>query len=214
MKRRDLVRNTILSVAALSVGGKLQAAEQCQLTAEQTEGPFYPERGQDDTNTDLTQVEGRRQKAKGKVVILNGVVRDEKCRLVGGALVEIWQAASTGKYNHSRDPNPAPLDPNFQYWGRAITNKKGEFSFKTIKPGAYPATSTWVRPPHIHVKVHLRGYEELTTQLYFKDEVELNERDRILKSLTQTERDNVIVDFKLKNNKPPEGDCTLFIKGY
>ncbi len=140
-------------------------------------------------------IKGSNKKAEGDVIIVSGVVSDGECRLVQNALVEIWQACSSGKYNHPGDPNLAKLDPNFQYWGRSITNSKGEYSFKTIRPGQYEATSSWIRPSHIHLKVHKRGYEELTTQMYFKDDPH-NMGDRILQSLNSEERKRVVVNFK------------------
>ena len=117
----------------------------------------------------------------------------------------------TGKYNHPSDPNPAKLDPNFQYWGQTTTNEKGEYFFKTIIPGAYPATNTWTRPPHIHFKVNLRGYNELTSQLYFKGH-KLNRTDRILQSLTKEGRDNVIVDFVKGDDGKKTGAFNISIK--
>ena len=34
-------------------------------------------------------------------------------------------------------------------------------------PAAYGVRENWQRPPHIHYKVYRRGFEDLTTQLYF-----------------------------------------------
>lgn len=197
ISRRNLLSKVLIASGAAVTGSKA-LANACGLTPEQTEGPFYPIQDQADKNNDLTIVKGKMARATGEVAILSGVVQDEFCRPVKGAMVEIWQACHTGKYNHPSDPNPAKLDPNFQYWGQAITNAKGEYSFKTIVPGAYPADSTWVRSPHIHFKVHLRGYEELTSQLYWKGHP-LNKKDRILQSLSEVERKRVIVDFKEVN---------------
>ncbi|TNF31830.1 MAG: hypothetical protein EP319_01075 [Deltaproteobacteria bacterium] len=194
ISRRSLLSKVLLASGAALTSSKV-LAQSCGLTPEQTEGPFYPIQDQDDKNNDLTRVKGKIMSATGQIAILNGIVQDDMCRPVKGAMVEIWQACHTGKYNHPSDPNPAKLDPNFQYWGQAITNEKGEYSFKTIVPGAYPADNTWIRPPHIHFKVHLRGYEELTSQLYWKGHP-LNKKDRILQSLPKEERDRVIVDFK------------------
>ena len=126
---------------------------------------------------------------------------NDQCRPVKDALVEIWQACASGKYHHSGDPNPASLDPNFQYWGRTVTNSKGKYEFFTIIPGHCPATNSWIRPAHIHMKVHRRGYTELTTQMYFKGD-SYNAGDRILQSLSQAERDSVIVDFSKKETHP------------
>ncbi len=150
--------------------------------------------------TDLTHVAGSSQKAIGTVVWVEGTVRDISCAPIEGALVEIWQACASGRYNHPNDPNTAPLDPNFQYWGRALSDKEGFYRFKTIIPGAYPADVDWVRPPHIHFRVLKRGYHELITQMYFAGEA-LNQKDRILQSLAPTDQSPAIVQFVA----PPTG---------
>lgn len=208
LSRRNLLKKSVIGVGAGSMVSSLVhgAIQSCGLTPEQTEGPFYPIQDQADKDNDLTQVRGKSKKALGKVVILKGIVQDDQCRPVENALVEIWQACATGKYNHPGDPNTAELDPNFQYWGRAVTNKKGEYEFKTIRPGHYPATNTWMRPAHIHMKVHRRGFEELTTQVYFKDDP-FNREDRILQALSSQEKANVIVDFK---KQPHQEDTGIF----
>lgn len=165
------------------------------LTPEQPEGPFYPVSLPVDSDIDLTKLKESHLSAKGQIVVVKGVVQDENCKPIPGAIVEIWQACHTGKYNHPSDNSSNKLDPNFQYYGLAKTNEKGEYKFKTILPGAYNASSNWVRPPHIHYKVSLRGYKELITQLYFKGE-KLNQHDKILQDLRPSEQSEVIVDFK------------------
>ncbi|MCO4794070.1 MAG: hypothetical protein KC493_10175 [Bacteriovoracaceae bacterium] len=211
LSRRKLLSRTLAAGGAALIGGKA-LAKSCGITPDQTEGPFYPIVDQEDKSNDLTHVKGRSQRAKGEVAILKGIVQDEFCKPIQGAMVEIWQACESGKYSHPSDPNPAQLDPNFQYWGQAITNAKGEYSFKTIVPGAYPADSTWVRPPHIHFKVHLRGFEELTSQLYWKGHP-LNKKDRVLQSLSNKERKLVLVDFK-DINGIQVGDFNISLKSF
>lgn len=208
LSRRNLLKKTAI-VAATPIVAKA-ALEQCGLTPAQTEGPFYPINDQADKDNDLTWVKGKTQRASGKVVILKGIVRDDQCRPVKNALVEIWQACESGKYNHPGDPNPAALDPNFQYWGRSITNDNGEYEFITIKPGHYQATNTWIRPAHIHMKVHRRGFEELTTQVYFSDDPH-NSRDRILQGLGPSERKSVIVEFKAMPHQDDTGEFDITI---
>lgn len=173
------------------------AAKTCDslLTPAQPLGPFYPRQLPADTNADLTLVNGRALRAVGRQVLVNGIVQDEACRPIKGAIVEIWQACHTGKYDHPSDTSNADIDPNFQYYAMVKTNERGEYSFKTIIPGTYHASSDWIRPPHIHYKVSLRGYQELVTQLYFKGE-ELNRHDKILQNLSQEEQEKVVVDFK------------------
>jgi protocatechuate 3,4-dioxygenase beta subunit len=122
-------------------------------------------------------------------------VCDEDGHPIAGALVDAWQACATGRYNHSRDPNPAQLDPNFQYWGRTTTDEKGRYQLKTIVPGAYPASSDWMRPPHVHFKVSRRGFREVTTQMYFEGSP-LNDADHILQELSEAEKRSVVVKFE------------------
>lgn len=205
-KDKDLTLNQALLqrrgfLAALSMGGMMglsaQAAKMCKgITPKQTEGPFYPVNEQSDKNWDLTRVDGLSGEAKGEKVIMTGRVLDElTCEPVADALVEIWQACESGRYNHPNDPNlNAELDPHFQYWGQVVTDREGTYLFKTIRPGAYPATETWMRPSHVHVKVEKRGYHELTTQMYFAGDPH-NDTDRILQALSREEQKKLVVDF-------------------
>lgn len=211
--RRDLIKKSGLSLASfgLLAARPASALEVCGLTPAQTEGPFYPIEDQLDKDSDLTWVKSKSSRALGERVILKGRVLDQNCKPVVGALVEIWQACHTGKYNHPGDPNPAGLDPNFQYWGRVRTNVDGSYEFLTIIPGTYQATRDWVRPPHIHFKVHLRGHEELTSQIYFKGHP-LNSNDRVLQGLSKLEQEKLLVDFTtVKTNGVKVGsfDITL-----
>jgi protocatechuate 3,4-dioxygenase beta subunit len=220
LSRRKYLKNSLVAASSLLVASKAVKAglESCGLTPEQTEGPFYPIKDQKDKDNDLTKVKGRKNQALGEVIIIKGKVLDEDCRPVANALVEIWQACATGRYNHPGDPNTAKLDPDFQYWGRAITNEKGEYSFKTIKPGHYQATSTWMRPAHIHLKVHRRGFEELTSQVYFEGD-KYNSGDRVLQGLPKEEREKVIISLKkqidnfgLPKNSPKVGEFDITIR--
>jgi len=165
------------------------------LTPPQTRGPFYPGENSFTLDQDLTQVPGSATRAAGQVIYVKGKVLDDKCRPIKNANVEIWQACESGSYNHDRDPNPAPRDPNFRYWAECFTNEEGEYWFKTILPGAYPATESWKRPPHIHFRVARLGFHELVTQMYFKGDP-LNDADLILQSLSVAERASVEISFR------------------
>lgn len=197
MNRRNILKwglglTPVLALTPLSKS----VAQVCGLTPTQPEGPFYPIKDQADKDTDLTWVQGRNGQALGEVIFVQGVVLDEKCQPVSGAIVEIWQACASGKYDHPGDhENPAPLDPHFQYWGRALTDQKGNYLFKTVIPGAYSAGEGWMRPPHIHFKVHKRGFLELTTQMYFKGQ-KYNEGDLILQRLGRSEQAQVVIELK------------------
>ena len=179
MNRRAALK---IGLAALAGTGSVANAANAEVTPKQTEGPFFPTKDQDDKDRDMTMIQGNKEAAKGDVIYLTGQVVDQNGDPVEGALVDIWQANAAGRYHHERDTNPAKVDPNFQGWCQLKTDAKGNYNVKTIKPGAYPATKKWWRPPHIHFKVAKRGYIELTTQLYFEGE-KLNDKDGIYQRL-------------------------------
>ncbi len=106
----------------------------------------------------------------GERIVVSGRVLDENDRPVAGALVEVWQANSAGRYMHKRDQHDAPLDPNFSGAGRFLTDDSGHYRFISIKPGAYPwgnHPNAW-RPAHIHFSLFGAGLlTRLVTQMYF-----------------------------------------------
>ncbi len=201
LDRRKALKFGIFAAGAGVASTGLAQALCGSTTPVQPEGPFYPVDDQPDKDTDLTTVRGRTGVAKGLVIQVGGIVAGQDCKPIEGALVEIWQACATGKYNHRSDPNTAELDPNFQYWGKAITGADGAYRFRTILPGAYPADENWMRPPHIHFKVQKRGYMELITQLYFQGS-EFNETDLILKRLKKEDQAKVVVPLVKTANDP------------
>ena len=213
ISRRKLFKLGFGAVAG-ATGSKLFAQElkdsNCILTPKEISGPFYPIHDQADKDVDLTVINGNSARAEGEIIYVRGQVLDDKCNPVAGALVEIWQANKWGRYHHESDPNPAPLDPNFQGWGQAITNEEGNYSFKTIFPGAYPASPQWTRTPHIHFKLSKRGYHELITQMYFAGQ-ELNETDLLIKRMPKEEREKLIVKLEqAPANSEPGARLCLF----
>jgi protocatechuate 3,4-dioxygenase beta subunit len=158
------------------------------------EGPFYPVHEQADRDMDLTRIRGSEVRAEGTVIRIEGRVLDGNGDPIEGALVDIWQANTHGRYHHEGDPNPAPRDPGFQGWGMMRTDAQGRYGFTTIKPGAYPVNENWWRPPHIHYKVSRRGYRELTTQMYFAGDP-LNASDALLNEVPEAERGRLLVSL-------------------
>ncbi len=154
-------------------------------TADQVSGPFYPVTKPLDQDADLTVIRGKPGKAQGQVIHLKGRVLNLNDHPISGAQVEIWQANTFGRYTHPGDTNPAPLDPNFEGYGVTMTDAEGRYEFKTIKPGPYPASEGWIRPPHIHFAVTSSSHR-LITQLYFEGEP-LNEKDLLLKNTVNKE---------------------------
>jgi len=188
--RREALAGSFLITGSAAMS-EVQAAK--PVTPAQTEGPFYP-----DMDNDLTQVQGAKKKPAGKFIYVCGTVYDKEGKPVERAVVEIWQTDSNGIYNHAGDPRYPERDVSFQFFGRCVTDKKGHYTFKTIKPAAYGAREDWQRPPHIHYKVYRRGFEDLTTQLYFAGDP-LNEKDGIYNNVQEKDRPSVTVDFKPTN---------------
>ncbi len=197
ISRRNLLRAGAVAGAGAASGA---AAGERMPTLPQTEGPFYPIVEQADKDADLTRFGGAGERAIGDVVLVEGRVVDASGAPIEDAIVDIWQANAAGRYAHEKDPNPAPLDANFQSWAIMSTDAAGRYGFRTVKPGAYPVQSDWTRPPHIHFKVGKRGFRELTTQMYFEGDP-LNDVDRLLNELPEDRRADLVA-----KSEPIEGD--------
>lgn len=236
ISRRNFFKTGAVTVGGLSLGAA--AAQLCsQATGDQPLGPFFPRpntpidpiRENPDPNTpiylandsDLTRVTGRNGNAKGQIAYVHGRLTNGDCAPIAGATIIIWQASESGRYNHlgdsanesfehpkTGDTIHRELDNAFQYWGKATTSPQGDYIFKTIIPGFYPADleNGWYRPPHIHFLIAATGYPQLVTQMYFKGETianndfiqELNQQDLILQSekLSEAERQALVVNFE------------------
>ena len=172
-KNKTVTRRDVSKQIGIAAGISLLSpaiAKALVPTPEQVEGPFHPIDEQADTDLDLTLIEGRSESAEGETILVRGQVFDAEGLPLKDAFVDVWQANHLGRYSHPEDPNTAPLDPNFQGWGLMTTDAEGRFSFKTIKPGAYPLSflgeQGW-RCRHIHFQVSRPGFGKLTTQMYF-----------------------------------------------
>jgi protocatechuate 3,4-dioxygenase, beta subunit len=187
----------ILSSQVFAAG---ELANQLTLTPSSTEGPFYPDKLPLDTDNDLLIINDSITPAVGEITHLSGRVFTKSGSPLNNALVEIWQVDSQGIYMHSKEPKREKRDSNFQSYGRFLTNLKGEYYFRTIKPIAY-GTRVF-RTPHIHVKVSRKGKELLTTQLYIKGEP-LNQKDKLYNKIKSAQqKDNVTASFTpLKGSK-------------
>lgn len=194
-RRQLLVRASLAAAGAMTPRWAFAGAGPCAATPPQVEGPFYPRTLPADTDVDLTRVAGRPGVAKGAPVLLHGRLQDLDCRPLGGVAIDMWQANAAGRYDHPSDPNEAPLDPAFQGFARLVTAADGTFTVKTIKPGAYPASRRWTRPPHLHFKVAAEAHAPLVTQMYFEGEP-LNDADAFIEELSAAERKQLVVPFE------------------
>ena len=195
LSRRSFLSSSILAIPFFCVPGLM--AETLTLTPRQTEGPFYPDKMPLDTDNDLIIINDSLTPAVGTIAYLSGKVTDIKGNPQRNALVEIWQVDKHGVYLHSRGGSREKLDSNFQGYGRFLTDSKGRYSFRTLKPSPYSG-----RTPHIHMAVSTKGKRVLTTQCYVKNEPR-NQKDFILQRVKDTKaRDSLVVPFNpLKDSK-------------
>jgi len=146
------------------------------------------------SEADLTRIGPGRPVAAGEAIVIRGRILDEDGRPVRRTLIEVWNANTHGRYSHAADASrtQSPLDPYFYGFGRLLTGDAGDYSLRTIKPGAYIARPDigWWRPPHVHFSI-LGGGVRLVTQMYFPEEP-LNEKDYIHMIIPQDQRKLVI----------------------
>ncbi len=104
----------------------------CRPTASDAGGPFQG----------TAAPSPRRAKIGSGHVLIGRIVRAGDCKPLRGAIVEFWQAGANGYDSHGR--------------GSVVTDRFGRFRFE----GPVPASENGF-PPHIHVLVHLGGFEDL-----------------------------------------------------
>jgi protocatechuate 3,4-dioxygenase beta subunit len=188
LTRRSFLQTSIQLSPFFSTPGLF--AERLSLTPHQTEGPFYPDLLPLDTDNDLLILNDSLTPAVGIVTYLSGTVSDKNGSPIPNALTEIWQVDSHGVYLHSRGGSRSKRDSHFQGYGRFLTDSKGRYSFRTLKPSHYSG-----RTPHIHFAVSSKGKRLLTTQCYIKGEPR-NKMDFILNKIKDPRiKESLLVPF-------------------
>src|SRR5688572_24933134 len=94
------------------------------------------------------------------VLQLEGKILAACSNPIKDSIVEIWNADENGTYDTST---------NFAFRGRYRTLEDGFYKFRTIIPGRYLNGSLY-RPSHSHLRVTAPDYQELVSQIYFKDD--------------------------------------------
>ncbi|MCJ1336899.1 hypothetical protein MMC09_002177 [Bachmanniomyces sp. S44760] len=143
---------------------------------------------------------------EGQVSKMHGKVKDLVTKKgIPGALVDIWQASSNGKYDFQDPENQT--DNNLR--GKFRTDENGEYYFYCLKPTAYslptdgPAGKLLtmldrhpMRPAHIHLMISQPDYKPVTTQIFPRDDPYLT-TDSVF-----AVKDDLVVDFTpLKGDK-------------
>jgi protocatechuate 3,4-dioxygenase alpha subunit len=106
-----------------------------------------------------------------------GQVLDGAGEPIPDAVVEIWQADSSGTYRDGFG------------WGRCGTDAEGRYSFSTEKPGPVGG-----RAPHVNVLVHSRGLlKPVFTRMYFPGD-DANAADPLLSALPDDDRASLVAE--------------------
>jgi catechol 1,2-dioxygenase len=109
--------------------------------------------------------------------VVSGVVQGTDGKPIPGALLDVWQTATNGRYD-VQDPNQPP----YNLRGRFRARDDGSYRFITVRPAPYPipddgpvgrllrATDRhpW-RAAHIHVIASADGYRPVTTHIFPAD---------------------------------------------
>ena len=172
-------------------------------TLSELTGPLYGHNPIGEVDNDLTRQHPG--EPIGERIVVAGRVMDEDGRPIANTLIELWQANAAGRYLHSSDNHPAPLDPNFTGAGRSMTDEAGNYRFVTIKPGAYPwrnHSNAW-RPAHIHFSLFGPCFiTRLVTQMYFPNDP-LMAFDPISQSIpNERARERLVSKFDLSLTEP------------
>ena len=199
--RRQFLKTLFFSSLAISAGDIY--AQGSVLSPWQTEGPFYPDRFPKEIDNDLVVINRSKNKAKGEIVHLKGILTDSTGTPIENAVIEIWQADSNKVYLHSRSPDQDKRDINFQGFGRFVTGPSGEYYFRTIMPVSY-TMGRITRAPHIHFLVNVGNRRMLTTQIYIKGH-HLNKKDIVLQGVKNREQKEALqpefVQLRDKDNE-------------
>ena len=137
-------------------------------------GPFWRE-GSPPVENDGTLL---RSATSGDPLFFKGRVADAKGAPVAGALVDVWHSSPVGLYEN-QDTTQAEMNLRGQF----TTDAEGRFSFRSVKPGAYPVPiegptgdllkaqqrHNW-RPAHLHFLIYKPGYKTIASQVYSNDD--------------------------------------------
>ena len=100
-----------------------------------------------------------------------------------------------GSYVHTGGRQATkPYDTNFQGYGRFLSDAKGQYYFRTIKPVEYTLMGMH-RCPHIHVAVSQNGRRIFTSQFLIKGHP-ANVGDAVTRNLDPRVLQTILVDFK------------------
>lgn len=166
-------------------------------TPSQTVGPYFSMRLAGEGENILA--------TGGEPIVITGTVYDGARNHIEDALLELWQAAPSGRYNHPDDTRDLPVDPSFTGFARAMSDfQTGAYRFETVKPGLVPDAEGSFQAPHISLIVQGRGIlNPYFTRIYFSDEEQANADDLILRSIPEHRRSTLVAQL-VEGSSPKE----------
>lgn len=160
MKRRNFLGLTGLAFSPFATAAVQQEVRSLTKTPRDAEGPFYP-RG--DRSNDTSDLLRDMTTPRGETLNLQGQIVNTQAQPQANLIMDIWQTDPEGRYKHPYDSSVGDRHTDFAYWGKAVTDSQGQFTFRTYVPGDYGG-----RPAHIHYIVWQGRKRLLTSQIYFK----------------------------------------------
>ena len=150
------------------------------------------------------------EKTLGTRITVTGRIVDGTGTPLRDALIEIWQADSTGLY-----PGHGSGDPNFSGFGRqAVDGETGIYRFEPIKPGCVPFPDGRMMAPHISILIFARGINTgLHTRLYFSDEAEANRADPVLTRVEHPNRVPTLIAARSETGGMPAYTFDIHLQG-
>jgi len=179
----------------------VQGSEKYMETASQTAGPYVhigciPSfTGIDNVYSEDLGASPISDGAKGEIITITGKIYDGTGAPVLDAMLESWQADAAGIY-----PGQPGADPAVTGFCRFASDKdSGDFTLRTIKPGAIRDRSGEIMAPHITLWIAARGINmALNTRVYFEGED--NEGDPILTRVDPPSRVDTLIAKRTSDN--------------
>ncbi|PFG64826.1 protocatechuate 3,4-dioxygenase alpha subunit [Thioclava sp. ES.031] len=128
---------------------------------------------------------------QGEVIEIVGSVYDGTGWALRDAMIESWQPDAEGRFPGQEGADPAVLG----LCRFAADAESGEFTLRTVKPGAVKGRGGKVSAPHISLWIVARGINiGLNTRIYFEDED--NSADPLLARIEQRPRVETLIAKK------------------
>lgn len=129
--------------------------------------------------------------AQGEIIEITGSVFDGTGSALRDALMEAWQPDANGIFPGQDDADPK-VTGHCRFAADADT---GEFTLRTVKPGATGLRDGRMQAPHIAIWIVARGINiGLSTRIYFEDED--NTQDPLLSRIEQRHRVDTLIAKK------------------